>query len=193
MKKWFFLFLFPVVLMGQTPFQQAEAFFKKEQFEKAKPLFLQHLKNYPNDAKTIEYLGDISGYAKDWDTAIGYYETLVEKDESNANYHFKYGGSLGMKALEISRIRALGYVGDIKDHFEKAAKLDPNHIEVRWALVEYYIQLPGIIGGSERKAIKYANELSKISPVDGFWPMDISPNIPTVPKMPRNFTNRLFR
>ncbi|MEZ4875825.1 MAG: tetratricopeptide repeat protein [Flavobacteriaceae bacterium] len=168
MRKWFILFLFPVVLMGQTSFQQAEAFFKKEQFEKAKPLFLQHLKNHPNDAKTIEYLGDIAGYAKDWDTAIGYYETLVEKDESNANYHFKYGGSLGMKALEISRIRALGYVGDIKDHFEKAAKLDPNHIEVRWALVEYYIQLPGIIGGSERKAIKYANELSEISPVDGF-------------------------
>ena len=75
---------------------------------------------------------------------------------------------MGMKALEISRIRALGYVGDIKSSFETAAKLDPLHIEVRWALVEFYIQLPGIIGGSERKAIKYANELLKISPVDGY-------------------------
>ena len=39
---------------------------------------------------------------------------------------------------------------------------------MRWALVEFYIQLPGIIGGSERKALDYANELSKISPVDGY-------------------------
>lgn len=75
---------------------------------------------------------------------------------------------MGMKALEISRIRALGMIGSIKKHFLKAAKLDPNHIEVRWALVEFYIQLPGIIGGSERKAIRYANELGKISPVDGY-------------------------
>ncbi|MBW2938762.1 tetratricopeptide repeat protein [Aureisphaera sp. CAU 1614] len=168
MNKFFIFLLFPLGLFAQNTFERAESYFKKEEFGKAKPLFIQHLKGNPNDLKTIEYLGDIAGYAKDWDTAIEYYETLLESDDSNANFHFKYGGALGMKALEISRIRALGYVGDIRDHFETAAKLDPNHIEVRWALVEYYIQLPGIIGGSEKKAITYANELSKISPVDGY-------------------------
>lgn len=168
MKKLLILLLLPTMIVAQNSFQQAENYFKKEQFNKAKSLFENHLKSNPNSLKTIEYLGDIAGYAKDWDTAIGYYEILLEHDDNNANYHFKYGGSLGMKALEISRIRALGYVGDIRTHFEKAAKLDPKHIETRWALVEYYIQLPGIIGGSERKAIKYANELGKISPVDGY-------------------------
>lgn len=168
MNKFFIFLLFPLGLFAQNTFERAESYFKKEEFSKAKPLFIQHLKGNPNDLKTIEYLGDIAGYAKDWDTAIEYYETLLESDDSNANFHFKYGGALGMKALEISRIRALGYVGDIREHFETAAKLDPNHIEVRWALVEYYIQLPGIIGGSEKKAITYANELSKISPVDGY-------------------------
>ena len=122
-------------------------------------MFIQHIKGNPNDLKTIEYLGDIAGYAKDWDEALSFYEPLAEEDPQNANYHFKCGGAMGMKALEISRIRALGYIGDIKRYFETAAKLDPVHIEVRWALVEYYIQLPGIIGGSERKAVKYANEL----------------------------------
>ena len=160
--------LFPALICAQTSFQQAEEYFNNEQFNKAKPLFKEYLKQNPNHAKTREYLGDIAGYAKDWDTAISYYEPLVEEDPKNANYHFKYGGAMGMKALEISRIRALGYVGDIKSSFETAAKLDPLHIEVRWALVEFYIQLPGIIGGSERKAIKYANELLKISPVDGY-------------------------
>ena len=168
MKQLFLFFIFPVSLLAQTTFKQAENYFKKEEFSKAKPLFEKHLKETPNHLKSIEYLGDIAGYAKDWDTAIAYYKILLDEDNMNANYHFKYGGSLGMKALEISRIRALSYVGDIKMHFEKAAKLDPNHLEVRWALVEYYIQLPGIIGGSEKKAIKYANELGKISPVDGY-------------------------
>ena len=169
MKKIFFLLtLLPTLMVSQTTFDRAESYFGQEKYSKAKPLFKEYLRQHPKDKKTREYLGDIAGYAKDWDIAMDYYEELVKEDPLNANYHFKYGGAMGMKALEISRIRALTYIGDIRKHFEKAAKLDPNHIETRWALVEFYIQLPGIIGGSERKAIKYANELAKISPVDGY-------------------------
>lgn len=159
--------MLPLSLMAQTSYERAERYFAEEEFTKAQPIFENHFKDYPNDLKTREYLGDIASYAEDWDAAITYYSGLVEVEDLNANYHFKAGGALGMKALEISKIRALGYIGDIKKHFERAAKLDPKHIEVRWALVEFYIQLPGIIGGSEKKAIKYANQLAKLSPVDG--------------------------
>ena len=168
MKYLFLLVFIPSAIMAQTDFQNAENYFIKEQFSKAKPLFEQYLKSHPNDKKTREYLGDIAGYKKDWDVAIDYYESLVEDDDTSANYHFKYGGAMGMKALSINRLRAATYIGDIKEQFETAARLDPKHIEVRWALVEFYIQLPGIIGGSEKKAIKYANQLAKISPVDGY-------------------------
>lgn len=168
MKKFLLFLLFPCAVWSQSSFEQAERLFQKEEYEKAKVLFEGYLKEHPNHLMALEYLGDIAGYAKDWDAALFYYKPLVEKEDKNANYHFKYGGALGMKALSISRIRALSYVGDIREHFEVAAKLDPKHIEVRWALVEYYIQLPGIIGGSEKKAVKYANELGKISPVDGY-------------------------
>ncbi|GAB5401273.1 MAG: hypothetical protein Aureis2KO_28580 [Aureisphaera sp.] len=161
------LFIAPFTVAAQNDFSEAEAHFKAENYQKAKAMFESYLKDHPEHRKTREYLGDIAGYEKDWDTAMDYYEGLVEDDESNANYHFKYGGTMGMKALEISRIRALSYIGDIKRELETAAKLDPNHIEARWALVEFYIQLPGIIGGSEKKATKYANQLGKISPVDG--------------------------
>jgi hypothetical protein len=47
--------------------------------------------------------------------------------------------------------------------FEKAISLNPKHIESCWALIELYIQLPGIVGGSESKAIKYSNELLRLS------------------------------
>jgi tetratricopeptide (TPR) repeat protein len=73
-----------------------------------------------------------------------------------------------MKAKESSKFQALGMIGEIKESFEKAITLNPKHIEARWALVMIYIQLPGIVGGSETKAIKYSNELLKLSPVDGY-------------------------
>ncbi len=158
----------PLFAVSQTNYQQAEEYFKQENFSKAKPIFEKYLKQHPGDKKTREYLGDIAGYQKDWDTAISYYKSLVNEEESNANYHFKYGGALGLKALSVSRIRAVTYIGDIKHHLERAAALDPKHIETRWALVEFYIQLPGIIGGSEKKAIAYADELGIISKVDEY-------------------------
>jgi tetratricopeptide (TPR) repeat protein len=149
-------------------FAKAETYFKATQYTKAKSLFATYLKTHPDDLKTVEYLGDIAGYAKDWDTAIEFYERLVELQPKVANYHYKYGGVLGMKALEINKIRALGLIGDIKKAFITAAELDPSHIEARWALVEFYIQLPSIVGGSEDKALMYASELFKISSVDGY-------------------------
>ena len=160
--------MFPFFGNAQTNYQQAEEYFKQENFSRAKPIFENYLKQHPGDKKTREYLGDIAGYQKDWDTAISYYKSLGNEEVSNANYHFKYGGALGFKALSVSRIRTVSYIGDIKHHLERAAALDPKHIETRWALVEFYIQLPGIIGGSEKKAIAYANELGIISKVDEY-------------------------
>lgn len=164
----FFLLMLPVIGFSQSNIEKAELFFQQEKFNLAKPLFQKHLLQHPDDKKVKEYLGDIACYSKDWDTGIDYYKELVKLESSNANYHFKYGGALGMKALAVNKLKALTYIGDIKEEFEIAARLDPSHIETRWALVEFYIQLPGIIGGSESKAIKYANELGTISPVDGY-------------------------
>lgn len=169
MKKILILLILPLCAFAQTAsFKTAETYFNQKKFDQAQPLFQAYLNANPDDKKTREYLGDIASYNKDWDTAIDFYEKLSAEDQKNADYHFKYGGALGMKALAISRIRALTYIGDIKEQFTTAAALDPEHIETRWALIELYLQLPGILGGSTSKAEKYADELQQISAIDGY-------------------------
>jgi tetratricopeptide (TPR) repeat protein len=163
----YILIFIPFLCFAQGDFERAEVYFQKEEFSKAKPLFQKYLTGHPKHRKTREYLGDIASYTEDWDGAIVFYEELLAEDKNNANYNFKFGAALGMKALSVNRLLALAYIGDIRRSFETAARLDPSHIEARWALVEFYIQLPGIIGGSEEKAIAYAEELERISEVDG--------------------------
>ncbi len=153
---------------SQTNFEKAEKLFSQEKYAMAKPIFESILLEDPHHLKTLEYLGDIEGINKSWDKAMSYYGKLKILKPSNANYYYKYGGCLGMKAKESNKFKALGMISDIKFHFEKAIQLNPNHIEARWALIELYLQLPGIVGGSERKAENYAAELLKISPVDGY-------------------------
>jgi tetratricopeptide (TPR) repeat protein len=73
-----------------------------------------------------------------------------------------------MKAKDSNKFAALGMISNVKAAFEKAIILNPKHLEARWALIELYLQLPGIVGGSERKALHYANELSRLSTIDGY-------------------------
>jgi tetratricopeptide (TPR) repeat protein len=150
-----------------SDFERGELHYNNSEWASAKAYFFKVLEKNPSDIKAQEYLGDIAAYAKNWDEALKYYKPLVEKHNENANYHFKYGGVLAYKAQSSNKLKALTLVGDIKKHLHKAVELDKTHIEARWALVEIYISLPGIVGGSETKAKFYANELQKLSKVDG--------------------------
>lgn len=156
-----------MAIFSQTNFEKAEKLFKQEKFAAARPIFESINKENPNQLKTIEYLGDIASNAKDWDKAAFYYEKLKSLKPNEADYYYKYGGALGMKAQTGGKWVAIKLISDIRGSFEKALQLNPNHIGARWALIEYYLQLPAIVGGSEKKAQRYSNELFKISPVDG--------------------------
>lgn len=160
--------LLPIMMWSQSNFEKAEKLFKDEKYSQAEVLFEGILKTNPADTKVIEYLGDIAGQSKSWDKAIVYYKKLKVLKPTEADYHYKYGGALGMKAKTVNKFKALGMIDEVKSSFEKAIVLNPKHIDSRWALIELYIQLPGIVGGSESKAIKYSNELAKLSPVDGY-------------------------
>ena len=163
----FFLFLIPMQNFAND-FNRAEVLFQQGKYALAKPIFEEIVKDDPQNYKAIEYLGDIAGHFKKWDEALKYYEKLKKSDAKNANYQYKFGGVLGMKANEGNKFVALGLLGDVEKAFLTAAKLDPKHIDCRWALIEYYLQVPGILGGSESKAQKFATELLVISPVDGY-------------------------
>ena len=164
---WFILFT-PLLAVSQSDFDKAEKLFREGNFKQSQLLFENIVKDNPSNTKSIEYLGDIQGNYRSWDRAMFYYEKLKKLKPSEANYYYKYGGALGMKASESNKFKALGMIGEVKYSFEKAIQLNPKHIEARWALIELYLQLPRIVGGSEKKALYYANQLAELSPVDGY-------------------------
>lgn len=169
MKVLSFLWLFFSFNVGSdTDFERAEKLYQQQKWEQAKTLFEACIKKNPKDYKSVEYLGDIAGHQKNWDEAIQYYEVLKKQFPKTANYWYKYGGALGMKAKSVNKFKALGMIDAIENAFLTASKLDAKHIDTRWALVMLYIELPGIVGGSEKKAQKYADELLVLSPVDGY-------------------------
>ena len=163
-----FIALFSLLISAQTDFEKAEILYNKKQYSDAKSLFESYLKSHPNNYPTIEMLGDIAGQQNKWNEAIKQYKILKNSFPKNAEYFYKYGGALGMKAKSVNKFRAVGMLDEIEDSFLTATKLDSKHVNSRWALVIFYLEVPGILGGSEAKSQKFASELLKISPVDGY-------------------------
>lgn len=168
MKNLFVLLMFPVMCFSQNNLDKAEVFLQQKNYIKAEQLLAVYVAENPKDNKAIELFGDAHGYQKKWDEAIIQYKKLVDAEPLTANYHYKYGGALGMKALQVNKLVAVTIIGDVKEAFLTAANLDSKHINTRWALVELYMQLPAIIGGSQSKSLQFANELEALSKVDGY-------------------------
>jgi len=164
-----FVLVFSIsVNYAQSVTDKAIVYLKANDINRAKNLLKVQVNNESFNASSIEMLGDIYSYEKDWDQAIDSYKMLVERDSENASYNLKYGGALGMKALSVSRVQAMIYIPEIKKHLERAANLNKNQIESRRALVELYVKLPSFLGGSNEKAMNYAEELKKISTVNAY-------------------------
>jgi tetratricopeptide (TPR) repeat protein len=161
------LFLSGTMVYGQSAFAKAEQLYQEEKYDKALDAFVKIYDQDNNNLKVVERMGDIAGQKEEYEAAMGFYKKLLNTQPNNANYNFKYGGAMGLHAKTVSKFKALGMLDDIKRHLKKAAELDPYHIETRHALSQIYCELPGIVGGSIKTSRFYADELLKISPVDG--------------------------
>ena len=70
-------------------------------------------------------------------------------------------------AWRLRAFRRMSLARHTRDEFEHAVELDPNNLDARWALVQYYELAPGYLGGSEQKAEQQAEEISKRDPSFG--------------------------
>ncbi len=161
-------FLFPFMLLAQTSLDKADQFYENKNYTQAQILYKEILTTNPNNLQALERLGDIACINKSWDSALEYFSKLKVLKPKEADYQFKYGGALGLKAQKANKFKALGMIPEIRTSFENAIAFNPKHIPARWALIELNLQLPAIVGGSQAKALKYANELLSLSPVDGY-------------------------
>ena len=169
MQKFLLILLCPCFLIGQNNTIEIDSLFDAKNYTQAVQKLEVYLSKTPQDLVLLELIGDAYGFQSNWDKAATFYKQLRDLVPNNATYHYKYGGVLGKQAKECSKLKAVGLISKVKVSFSKAAELDPNHIEVRWAMVELYTQLPGFLGGSYNKALVYASELELISKPHGYF------------------------
>jgi tetratricopeptide (TPR) repeat protein len=91
-------------------------------------------------------------------------EQCVAAHPQVSNCHLALGNALGAKAVTAGIMSAIGYAGTIRDAFKKAVELDPQNMDARFSLLQYYMSAPVIVGGGTSKAQALAAQTAALNP-----------------------------
>jgi tetratricopeptide (TPR) repeat protein len=103
------------------------------------------------------------------DAAITSAERAVAIDPKSSVYHEWLGRAYGEKADHSSMFSALGLARKTHREFEVAVELDEKNFPARQALIEYYCEAPGIVGGGEEKAKPEIDKLQALDASEGHY------------------------
>jgi len=106
----------------------------------------------PRDAEAYNLLCRAYFSMGDWDRGIADCEKAVALDPNNSRYHMWLGRIYGEKADGSNFFSAASLAGKVRTEFEAAVRLDPNNVDARSDLGEFYLEAPGIVGGGRDKA-----------------------------------------
>jgi tetratricopeptide (TPR) repeat protein len=154
------LFAIPVSSGAQST-ADGVALFESRRYAEARSTLEAAAKADPKDARAAYYLGRIALVDGDAGKAEDWLEHAVKLDGRKADYHHWLGRAYSREALRAGKFRQMKLVGRIKDEFHTAVALDPDDVDARYDLMQLYLVVPGIMGGSEDKAREEAAEIRK--------------------------------
>jgi len=119
------------------------------------------------DPRAALYSGRAFLAEEDIDRAVASLEKAAILDPKSAEAQVWLGRAYGQKALRASVLAQASMAGKVRRAFERAVELDPDNLDARIALVEYYTRAPGIMGGSAAKAREQAAQIRRRDPLRG--------------------------
>lgn len=159
--------LMPFPSSGQTKFEKAVRLYDDGNSAQSKRAFLDVVKEDPRNAEAFYYLGVLS-IQSDYEGAIDYLRKAIELADTSARYHLMLGNAYGSKAQQAGIFSKFGAATNCKEQYLAAICLNPKFTEARMSVIEYYLQAPGIIGGSVEKALAEVDTIKTYDPYEGY-------------------------
>jgi len=103
------------------------------------------------------------------DAAVKALEKAVKLEDSNAGYHLWLARALGAVAQRANVLRQPFLAKRVKAEFERTVRLDPSNLGGHEGLLQFYLQAPGVMGGSSAKARAEAEAIAKVNPMRGHF------------------------
>ena len=141
--------------------------FNAGRLAEAKPVLAAAARAAPRDGAVAFYLGRIELAEGDGESAARWLERATAVEPRNSAYHYWLGNAYGRQAVRAGKLKQARLAGRIRGAFERAVALDPDNLDARTGLLQYYVVAPGFMGGSVKRAREQAREIARRSPLRG--------------------------
>jgi len=128
-----------------------------------------HLSSAPADAESSNLLCRAYFAREDWDRAESSCRKAVSLDPGNSRFHLWLGRVYGEKADRANPLAEAVLAGKVREEFERAVQLNPQDVDARLDLAEFYYSAPGILGGGEQKAREQARSIATMDSGREHW------------------------
>ena len=103
----------------------------------------------------------------DNEKAAELFEKAIAQQPNDAQSHYLLGLAYGDMAQRSNILKQASLAKKTRVEFERAVELDPNYIDARFMLINYYLIAPGFMGGGEDKALAQAVEVKRRNGIEG--------------------------
>ena len=137
-------------------------------YNRARAILESRLQANPNDAEANWLLSQVyeaSGRLKE---ALALAQKAVDLAPKDARYHYQLADVYGDMAEHASVFKQLGLAHHFKSETDTAVSLDPKFGEAWMALIEFYVEAPGIAGGGKDKARSAAQTVASFDASEGY-------------------------
>lgn len=150
----------PVAADEYSPLLRAHKFAEAERLANAR------LAHNPDDGAALAAKVDTivaSGDADRANEAVSLGEQCVAAHPQLSTCHLARGNALGAKARAANPMAAMGYATRVRDSFAQAVELDPRNTDARFALLDYFLRAPALVGGGKGRARALAAQTAGIN------------------------------
>ena len=116
----------------------------------------------PKEAKWQKARAIALFHAKKWDDSRSAAEKAVALAPKDADAHYILGNACFNGIMDAGTLEQMSLASKGRKAYEKAIELDPKHADARFSMFMFYLQAPGIAGGSVGRARAQAREMLKI-------------------------------
>jgi tetratricopeptide (TPR) repeat protein len=138
-------------------------------YKRAQPLLAERLKANPNDAQSWYEMSKVSAAFQRWDDAIQQAEKAVALNPKNAEFHAALADAIAsqLATSQAGMFTKISLARRFRNEVDLALQLDPNNLDANSDLLEFYLQAPGMVGGSVKKAVEVSDHMLRVTPARG--------------------------
>ena len=121
-------------------------------YDEARSLLEDVLADEPENHRALWNMGLLSMSDRQHEEAVGWFDEAIAVEGGIAEYYLWRGYAYAQKLEACGLFTKIFVAPKIRSSLERAVQLDPQNLEAREALRQYYERAPAFLGGSRTKA-----------------------------------------